>query len=265
MAVAGDDDIDAVVAPPMAKTLPSPWAEARVAVVVPTYNEADNLPILAERVLGLPLPNLRLVIADDNSPDGTGTIADELAATAEGRMTVLHRMAKEGIGRAHIAGMRESIAHGAEYVVQMDADLSHQPEVIPEMLGTMLSTDAGLVIGSRYVIGGSLSDQWGLYRRLLSRGGSVYVNAIMRLGIRDTTGGFKLWRRDVLDAIELDRVRSDGFSFQIEMNHRCKLLGYRIVEIPIHFEERYSGSSKISLRIQLEALKLPWQLLFAKK
>ena len=265
MAVARDNEIDAVAAPPVAKTLPAPWAESRIAVVVPTYNEADNLPILAERVLGLPLPNLRMVVADDNSPDGTGAVADGIAAQAGDRMVVLHREAKEGIGRAHIAGMRESIARGADFVVQMDADLSHQPEVIPEMLGTMLSTDAGLVIGSRYVIGGSLSDQWGLHRRLLSRGGSVYVNTIMRLGIRDTTGGFKLWRRDVLDGIDLDRVRSDGFSFQIEMNHRCKQLGYRIVEIPIHFEERYSGSSKISLRIQLEALKLPWQLLFAKK
>jgi dolichol-phosphate mannosyltransferase len=180
-------------------------------------------------------------------------------------MVVLHRKAKEGIGRAHIAGMVESMARGADFVVQMDGDLSHQPETIPEMLGTMLSTDAGLVIGSRYVIGGSLSDQWGLHRRLLSRGGSAYVNAIMRLGIRDTTGGFKLWRREVLEAIDLDHIRSDGFSFQIEMNHRCKQLGHKIVEIPIHFEERYAGSSKISLRIQLEALKLPWQLMFDRK
>ena len=261
MAVAQDHDEVAV-----AKALPSPWAESRIAVVVPTYNEAANLPILAERVLGLPLPNLRLVIADDDSPDGTGTIADELATDAgEDRMVVLHRKVKEGIGRAHIAGMVESMARGADFVVQMDGDLSHQPEVIPEMLGTMLATDAGLVIGSRYVIGGTLSDQWGLHRRLLSRGGSTYVNAIMRLGIRDTTGGFKLWRREVLESIDLAHIRSDGFSFQIEMNHRCKQLGHKIVEIPIHFEERYAGSSKISLRIQLEALKLPWQLMFDKK
>jgi dolichol-phosphate mannosyltransferase len=261
MAVAQDHDEVAV-----AKALPSPWAESRIAVVVPTYNEAANLPILAERVLGLPLPNLRLVIADDDSPDGTGTIADELATDAgDDRMVVLHRKVKEGIGRAHIAGMVESMARGADFVVQMDGDLSHQPEVIPEMLGTMLATDAGLVIGSRYVIGGTLSDQWGLHRRLLSRGGSTYVNAIMRLGIRDTTGGFKLWRREVLESIDLAHIRSDGFSFQIEMNHRCKQLGHKIVEIPIHFEERYAGSSKISLRIQLEALKLPWQLMFDKK
>jgi dolichol-phosphate mannosyltransferase len=261
MTVVPDHDEVAV-----AKTLPGPWAESRIAVVVPTYNEAANLPILAERVLGLPLPNLRLVIADDNSPDGTGAIADDLATDAgDDRMVVLHRKVKEGIGRAHIAGMVESMARGADFVVQMDGDLSHQPETIPEMLGTMLSTDAGLVIGSRYVIGGTLSDQWGLHRRLLSRGGSAYVNAIMRLGIRDTTGGFKLWRREVLEAINLDHIRSDGFSFQIEMNHRCKQLGHKIVEIPIHFEERYAGSSKISLRIQLEALKLPWQLMFDRK
>jgi dolichol-phosphate mannosyltransferase len=261
MAVVRDHDEVAV-----AKTLPGPWAESRIAVVVPTYNEAANLPILAERLLGLPLPNLRLVIADDNSPDGTGAIADDLATDAgDDRMVVLHRKVKEGIGRAHIGGMVESMARGADFVVQMDGDLSHQPETIPEMLGTMLSTDAGLVIGSRYVIGGTLSDQWGLHRRLLSRGGSAYVNAIMRLGIRDTTGGFKLWRREVLESINLDHIRSDGFSFQIEMNHRCKQLGHKIVEIPIHFEERYAGSSKISLRIQLEALKLPWQLMFNRK
>jgi dolichol-phosphate mannosyltransferase len=252
-----------------AVALPEPWCDARVTVVVPTFNEADNLPILARALLALPLPRLSVLVADDNSPDGTGEVADKLAAELNGpgepRISVVHRTAKEGIGRAYVDGMSRALEAGAEYVVQMDADLSHQPEVIPEMLGTMLSTDAGLVIGSRYVIGGSLSDQWGLHRRLLSRGGSAYVNMIMRLGIRDTTGGFKLWRRDVLDAIDLDRVRSDGFSFQIEMNHRCKQLGCRIVEIPIHFEERYSGSSKISLRIQLEALKLPWQLLFGKQ
>jgi dolichol-phosphate mannosyltransferase len=145
----------------------------------------------------------------------------------------------------------------------MDGDLSHQPETVPELLGTALATDAGLVIGSRYVIGGSLSSQWGLHRRILSRGGSTYVNLVLGLGIRDATGGFKLWRTDVLEAIGLDGVLSDGFSFQIEMNYRCERLGQKIVEIPIHFEERYSGSSKISLRIQFEALKVPWQLKFA--
>jgi dolichol-phosphate mannosyltransferase len=246
--------------PSVAKQLPDEWAQSRIAVVVPTYNEADNLPILAERILGLPLPNLRMIVVDDDSPDGTGKVADGIAGDADGRVGVVHRKVKDGLGRAHIAGMRESIATGADFVVQMDADLSHQPETIPEMLGTALSTDAGLVIGSRYVIGGSMSDQWGKHRRLLSRGGSTYVNLVMGLDIRDATGGFKLWRRDVLESIRLDQVISDGFSFQIEMNYRCKLQGHKIVEIPIHFEERYSGTSKISLRIQLEALLLPWRL-----
>ncbi len=250
--------------PSVAKRLPGEWAESRIAVVVPTYNEAENLPLLAERVLGLPLPNLRLIVVDDDSPDGTGRIADTLARTANEqrpeRVTVLHRKVKDGLGRAHLAGMRASIAGGAQYVVQMDADLSHQPETIPELLGTALATDAGLVIGSRYVIGGSMSDQWGTHRKLLSRGGSTYVNLVLGLEIRDATGGFKLWRRDVLDSIGLDGVLSDGFSFQIEMNYRCKRLGYKIVEIPIHFAERYSGTSKINLGIQLEALTLPWRL-----
>ncbi|HEX5401593.1 MAG TPA: polyprenol monophosphomannose synthase [Pseudonocardiaceae bacterium] len=254
--------------PLVAKQLPAAWAESRIAVVVPTYNEAANLPILAERVLGLPLPNLRLVIVDDNSPDGTGQVADDIASATNAerpnRMAVLHRPGKAGLGRAYVAGMLESMTGGAEYVVQMDGDLSHQPETIPELLGTALATDAGLVIGSRYVIGGSLSAQWGLHRRLLSRGGSTYVNLVLGLGIRDATGGFKLWRSDVLTAIGLDAVLSDGFSFQIEMNYRCQRLGHKIVEIPIHFEERYSGSSKISLRIQVEALRLPWRLKFGR-
>lgn len=255
----GDSD-ELTTLPSVAKRLPDEWAQSRVAVVVPTYNEADNLPILAERILGLPLPNLRLIVVDDNSPDGTGEVADTIAKGHSARVTVLHRKMKDGLGRAHLAGMRASIDGGAEYVVQMDGDLSHQPEAIPGLLGTALATDAGLVIGSRYVIGGSMSDQWGTHRKLLSRGGSAYVNLVLGLGIRDATGGFKLWRRDVLDSIGLADVVSGGFSFQIEMNYRCKRLGYTIVEIPIHFEERYSGSSKISLGIQLEALALPWRL-----
>jgi dolichol-phosphate mannosyltransferase len=245
--------------------LPPEWAEARVAVVVPTYNEVHNLPVLADRLLGLPLPNLRLIVVDDDSPDGTGRVADEIATGQPTRMTVLHREVKDGLGRAHIAGMRAAIAGGARYVVQMDGDLSHQPEAIPDLLGTALATDAGLVIGSRYVVGGSVADEWSTYRRWLSKGASAYVNLVLRLRIRDATGGFKLWRADVLESIGLDDVRSDGFSFQIEMNHRCLGLGYRTVEIPIHFAERHSGRSKISLAIQLEALALPWRLKLSPK
>lgn len=253
---------------PAALSLPGPWAASRVAVVVPTYNEATNLPRLADRILDLPLPNVSIIVADDNSPDGTGQIADRIAGEVNsdrsGRMVVIHREAKEGIGRAHLAGMREAIDLGIDFIVQMDADLSHQPEVIPQMLGTMLSTGAGVIIGSRYVSGGSFSQNWGIHRRLLSRGGSFYINTLMRTGIRDTTGGFKLWRREVLQAIDLDGIMSDGFGFQIEMNYRCIQKGYKVIEIPIHFAERYSGSSKINFSIQVEALKLPFRLRFGK-
>jgi len=257
----GTSSTDGVPAP---LELPEPWRDARVAVVVPTYNEAGNLPQLAERVLGLPLPSIRLIVADDNSPDGTGQIADELASQANAnrpdRMVVLHREAKEGIGRAYIAAMTEALSRGDEYVVQMDGDLSHSPEFIPRMLGALLATESGLVIGSRYVIGGSLSDQWGWHRRVLSRGAGIYINAILHLNVRDTTGGFKLWRANVLKDINLDRVRSDGYSFQVEMNYLCKQHGHRILEIPIHFNERHAGSSKISFAVQLESIKTPFAL-----
>jgi dolichol-phosphate mannosyltransferase len=249
--------------------LPRPWSEMPVAVVVPTYNEAENLPRLAQRLFALKLPNLRLIVVDDNSPDGTGEIADQLAAefnqTQPGRMIVLHRAVKDGIGRAHLAGMAEALARDDRFIVQMDGDLSHQPETIPQMLGAMLATDAGLVIGSRYIASGSLSESWGLHRRLLSRGGSTYVNAILHLRIADTTGGFKLWRADALKSIDLACVRSSGFSFQIEMNYQAHSAGVKILEIPIHFDERFTGKSKITLGIQLEGLWVPFALRMARK
>ncbi|HKD96948.1 MAG TPA: polyprenol monophosphomannose synthase [Micromonosporaceae bacterium] len=249
--------------------LPEPWSHTPVAVVVPTYNEADNLPLLVSRVFALPLDRVRLIVVDDNSPDGTGAIADELAAEANAvrpdRMVVIHRQTKDGIGRAHLAGMVEALARGDDYVVQMDADLSHPPEFIPQMLGAALATDSGLVIGSRYVASGSLSSNWVLHRRLLSRGASAYVNAILRMRIADTTGGFKVWRADALKSIELGEVRSTGFSFQIEMNYRAKMAGVRILEVPIHFDERHSGKSKISFAIQIEGLWVPVALRFSRR
>ncbi|WP_235030813.1 polyprenol monophosphomannose synthase [Nonomuraea solani] len=249
-------------------SLPSPWRDAHVAVVVPTYNEAGNLGELTERIFALGLPNLRLVIVDDDSPDGTGALADDLAKRFNGdhpdRMVVLHRTVKEGIGRAHIAGMQEALGRGDTYVVQMDGDLSHRPEYIPHLLGTILAAEAGVVIGSRYVVGGSLSTDWGWHRRLLSRFAGLYVNTILNLSIRDPTGGFKIWQRDVLLGIDLDAIRSDGYSFQVEMNHRCKRLGHSIVEMPIHFEERNTGSSKISFAVQLESMITPFALRFGR-
>jgi dolichol-phosphate mannosyltransferase len=249
--------------------LPKPWSDSPVSVVVPTYNEVGNLPHLAERIFALALPNLRLIVVDDNSPDGTGDLADRLAIDTNrerpGRMVVVHRDAKDGIGRAHLAGMAVALARGDDFVVQMDADLSHPPEYIPEMLGTMLSTNAGLIIGSRYTASGSLSANWGLHRRMLSRGGSFYVNSILHLRIADTTGGFKLWHSNTLRSIGLENVRSSGFSFQIEMNHRAKEAGARIVEVPIHFDERLSGKSKITFAVQIEGLWVPLALRISKK
>ncbi|MFC7327268.1 polyprenol monophosphomannose synthase [Marinactinospora rubrisoli] len=249
-------------------TLPEPWSRSAVSVVVPTYNEAANLPVLVDRVLGLGLPNLRLVIVDDNSPDGTGDVADKLAAEHAGdgtgpgrnRITVLHRTAKDGLGRAYVAGMTRALQDGAEFVAQMDADLSHPPGYLPQLLGTALSTNAGVVIGSRYVAGGSLSDQWSVQRRLLSSWANTYVKAILAMPIRDVTAGYKLWRRSALEALDLPSIHSSGYSFQVEMHFRAYRRGQKMLEIPIHFEDRQEGASKMDLAVQLESALRPFQL-----
>ncbi|WP_067966670.1 polyprenol monophosphomannose synthase [Nocardiopsis trehalosi] len=247
---------------PTPVTLPDPWSRSKVSVVVPTYNEADNLPVLVERVLALDLPELRLVVVDDNSPDGTGDIADKLAADSgtDGRVTVVHRTAKDGLGRAYVAGMTRALDDGADFVAQMDADLSHPPGYLPHLLGTMLSTGAGVVIGSRYVPGGSLSEQWGVRRRLLSGWANAYVKTILAMPIRDVTAGFKLWRREALLAIDLADIRSSGYSFQVEMHFRAYRRGQKMVEIPIHFEDRQEGASKMDLAVQVESALRPFRL-----
>lgn len=249
---------------PRVAELPPEWSRSKLAVVIPTYNEADTLPVLVKHLFALPLPRLTVIVADDNSPDGTGAIADDLAAAenrqGQDRMVVLHRPGKAGIGRAHAAGMIAALERGFDYVAQMDADLSHPPEAIPGMLGTLLSLNAGVVIGSRYVNGGSLSSDWGRNRRLLSAFANFYVNAILKLRIRDATAGFKVWRADVLAQIDLDGLRSDGYSFQVEMNYRCINLGYLAVEVPIHFEERLTGVSKMGLADKWESVRLPFIL-----
>jgi dolichol-phosphate mannosyltransferase len=244
--------------------LPPEWSRSKLAVVIPTYNEADTLPVLVKHLFALPLPGLMVIVADDNSPDGTGAIADDLAAAenqqGKDRMVVLHRPGKAGIGRAHAAGMITALERGFDYVAQMDADLSHPPEAIPGMLGTLLSLDAGVVIGSRYVNGGSLSRDWGRNRRFLSAFANCYVNAILKLRIRDATSGFKIWRADVLTQIDLGSLRSDGYSFQVEMKYRCTKLGYLAVEVPIHFEERLTGKSKMGLAVKWESMWMPFSL-----
>ncbi|MFF0742187.1 polyprenol monophosphomannose synthase [Streptomyces sp. NPDC004111] len=227
---------------------------------MPTYNEAENLPGMAERLMALALPGLRLLVVDDNSPDGTGRIADGLAARHPGRVAVLHRTTKDGLGRAYAAGMTRAVEDGADFVLQMDADGSHPVGYVPQLLGSALSTGAGLTVGSRYVCGGRLADEWGLHRRLLSRWANRYVSAVLHTGLRDVTAGFVLWRADTVRAARLDRVRSSGYSFQVELKYRAVRAGCTAVEIPIHFEERRTGVSKMSLAVQLESAVLPWRL-----
>ena len=241
--------------------LPDPWCASAVTVVLPTYNEATNLPVIVQELFCLSLTNLRIVVVDDNSPDGTGLVADGLAQDyGAGRLSVLHRAEKEGLGRAYIAGMSHALSQGAEFVVQMDSDLSHPPEYVPQMVGTMLSTQAAVVIGSRYVSGGGLSEDWAWHRRLLSRWANFYVQALLRMRVSDVTAGFKVWHRSALEAVDLGAVYSSGYSFQVEMNYRTLKQNMKIVEMPICFAERRSGASKMTMGVQLESALLPFRL-----
>lgn len=238
----------------------------RLTVVIPTYNEAANLPAMAATLLKLPLPHLQLLVVDDNSPDGTGAIADALATeynhadSPRPRILVLHREGKGGLGTAYVAGMQRALADGADYVLQMDADFSHSPDYIPQMMGVMLATEADVIIGSRYVPGGTLDEGWGLWRQWISWWANFYSRMILDLRIRDMTAGFKLWQRDALLRIGLERIRSNGYSFQVEMAYLCEKLGYHLIEIPIHFEDRRIGQSKLDIPVKLESAWRTWQI-----
>ncbi|MDI9548242.1 MAG: polyprenol monophosphomannose synthase [Chloroflexota bacterium] len=240
--------------------------QVRLTVVIPTYNEADNLPGMAEALLDLPLPGLQLLVVDDNSPDGTGAVAEELVqrynacGSARPRIAVLHRAGKAGLGTAYVEGMRKALDDGADFVAQMDADFSHSPRYIPQMLGVMLAAGADVVIGSRYVPGGSLDEGWGAWRRFISWWANLYSRMILGLRIRDMTAGFKLWRRQALLDIGLDNIRSNGYSFQVEMAYLCEKLGFRLVEIPIHFEDRRIGQSKLDIPVKIESAWRTWQI-----
>jgi dolichol-phosphate mannosyltransferase len=235
-----------------------------IVVVVPTYNERDNLPELIDRLLGLPLAELRVLVVDDNSPDGTGELADKMAVDSPERVAVCHRNVKDGLGRAYIAGMTRALDDGAAVVVQMDADLSHPPDAIPRMVDELARSGAGAVLGSRYVPGGRTADDWPWYRKALSLWANAYVNAILGLRVRDATAGFKAWQADALRDIDLASIRSNGYSFQVEMNFRAVRAGWRISEVPITFSERAGGQSKMSLRVQLESARTPWRLRFSR-
>ncbi|HEU5427100.1 MAG TPA: polyprenol monophosphomannose synthase [Actinocrinis sp.] len=236
----------------------------KVVIVVPTYNERENLPVLVGLLDALPVPNLHLLVVDDASPDGTGEIADKLAAERPDSVGVLHRTVKDGLGRAYIAGMTRALEEGADVVLQMDADLSHPAAVIPAMLEKLAGTDAAVVLGSRYVAGGEVAAEWPWHRKALSAWANFYVNAILRLHVKDATAGFKAWRAQTLRAIDLPSIHSNGYSFQVEMNYRTVRRGMKILEVPIRFEERVKGASKMSLAVQLESALTPWKLRFGR-
>jgi dolichol-phosphate mannosyltransferase len=220
-------------------------------VVLPTYNEADNLGPIAGAILEQ-LPGATVLVVDDASPDGTGRLADDLAS-ADPRVRVRHRAAKHGLGRAYLDGFGIALAAGAAVVVQMDADLSHDPAVLPTLIAPILGDRADLVIGSRYVSGGGVAD-WGLARRLVSRGGSRFARIVLDLRPHDLTGGYKAWRATTLRSIPFDGVHAGGYVFQIEMTYRASRLGARVDETPIVFQDRRLGQSKMSRRIIVEAL-----------
>lgn len=227
----------------------------KAVVVIPTYNERDNIEQLTSQVLSQD-PGINVLIVDDNSPDGTGELSDRMAAEND-RVSVLHRRGKLGLGSAYREGFQRALEMGADYVVEMDADFSHDPAILPRFFEKM--TECDLVIGSRYLNGVSVVN-WPLRRLMLSYFASVYTRLITGLRISDCTSGFKCFRRQVLEAIDMSRIRSDGYSFQIEMNFRCAEQGFRIGEVPIIFIDRHAGSSKMSRKIVREAVVMVWKL-----
>jgi dolichol-phosphate mannosyltransferase len=234
-----------------------PW------LILPTYNEAENIEAIvsasAEVLAGAAPEGFRVLVVDDGSPDGTGAIADDMAAQHDW-LEVLHRSEKNGIGPAYLAGFRHALDRGAGYVMEMDSDFSHDPADLARLLGAVRE-GADLALGSRYVPGGGVSD-WGLVRRFVSEGGSTYARLVLGLKVRDLTGGFKCFRREVLEAIHFDGVRSRGYAFQVELTYRAVRAGFRVVEVPIVFRDRQQGQSKMSWRIAAEAMWLVPRLRF---
>ena len=224
-------------------------------VVIPTFNERENLSLIVPHVFKL-YPSISILVVDDNSPDGTGELADELALSHNG-LSVIHREKKMGLGTAYIAGFRYAIDRGYSYIIQMDADLSHSPEYLAVFLDKI--RDCDFILGSRYIEGINVI-HWDLWRVLLSLGASLYCRIVGGLEVTDATGGFKCWRQDVLESINLEAVQSTGYSFQIEMTHRAQKAGFKLREVPIVFVGRYHGTTKMSKRIVWEAIWMVWRL-----
>ena len=233
----------------------------KLVVVIPTFNEVQNLAALTEQLYALGLEGLEILIVDDASPDGTGALADTLVERYKGRFHVIHRTGQRGLGLAYREGFCWALDAGADLIVQMDADFSHSPHYIPQFIQKIEGDSYDVVVGSRYVPGGKLDEQWGLGRYLLSWwANSAYARPILRLKVKDATAGFKCWRRSALLGIDLDAIRSNGYVFQVEMAYVCQRLGYRVLEIPIHFQDRRIGQSKMSIPVKIEAALRVWQV-----
>ncbi len=232
---------------------------ASVFVIIPTYNESENLPLMVNDLFKLPLGNLQVVVVDDNSPDGTGQVAERLRDEFNGRVHVIHRPGKQGLGPAYRQGFCFALEQGAEYIIQMDADFSHSPNYIPGLLDYMSHCD--VAVGSRYTQGGRLDPRWSIWRVWLSVwANSIYVRAILGLGVKDATGGFKCWSRQALSEVLKYPIDSSGFIFQVEMALLTERLGYKVCEMPIYFADRHAGNSKMDTKIKLEAALRTWEL-----
>ena len=231
----------------------------RITVVTPTYNEAENLPKLVSALFSLPL-DLRVLIVDDNSPDGTGCIADELTSAYPGRIDVLHRPGKQGLRSAYLNGFQKILDGDSQAIVQMDSDFSHEPSALVEMAKLLESND--VVLGSRYVKGGSVDERWSLWRKSLSAFGNYYARTILGLPLHDVTTGFRMWRRETLQQLPFERIQSNGYVFLVEMAYLAHCLEFKIGEAPIYFADRRWGKSKMSIKIQMEAAFRIWQVLW---
>jgi len=229
----------------------------KIFIIIPTYNEKENLKKLLPQIFDLKIENLSILIVDDNSPDGTGQLVEELKIN-NSNLDILHRQQKSGLGRAYVAGFKEALSRGADYIFEMDADLSHDPKYLAAFLEAIKGAD--LVLGSRYIKGGGVSN-WNLLRRLISRFGNIYARTVLWLPLHDLTGGFKCYRRQVLEKMGLDELSSVGYNFQIETTYKAHKLGFKIVETPIIFTERAEGESKFSPKIMLESF---WRVLLLR-
>jgi dolichol-phosphate mannosyltransferase len=232
----------------------------QLTVIIPTYNEAENLPRLTSALLALPLSNLKILVVDDDSPDGTGQIGDALAVEHPDCFEILHRTVRPGYGRATTDGFRHALKTGAQAIATMDADFSHPPELLPDLLNSLQTCDVAM--GSRYIPGGSVDRNWPFWRKGLSRFGNFYARTILSLPVHDVTGGFRMYRRETLEKMPLDRLRSNGYAFLVEVLYVAHRLGCKFNEVPFYFSDRRFGQSKMSFRVQREAAVRVWQIRF---